>query len=85
MAIPRYGSSLIYGPELRINLTNPQNSSMLQAPLSKEAGGWGVCKKPDGKPLFESTDDPDYQAMLNAIKAASDRLRAAPRKDMTGE
>jgi hypothetical protein len=58
---------------------------MLQAPLSKDAGGWGVCKKPDGKPLFESTDDPDYQAMLRAIKAASERLRAAPRKDMAGE
>ncbi len=37
----------------------------------------------DGKPLFESTDDPDYQTLLNAIKAASNRLCAAPRKDIT--
>lgn len=82
MAIPRYGSSLIYGPELRINLTNPQNSSMLQAPLSKDAGGWGVCKQPDGKPVFVSTNDLDYQTLLKGIKAASERLYANPRKDM---
>ena len=82
MASDRYGTSILYGPELRINLTRPENSAMLLAPLAKEAGGWGQCKTPDGKPVFASTGDPDYQTMLRGIRVAQARLYTWPRVDM---
>jgi len=51
-----------------LNLSNPEHSGALQAPLSKTAGGWGLCKGDDGKPVFTGTNDADYQKMLAALK-----------------
>jgi hypothetical protein len=44
------------------DFANPEHSSLLLAPLAKSAGGWGAC---EGE-VFQSTDDPDYQAILEA-------------------
>ena len=78
----RYYMSANIGPELRINLTHPSNSSLLQAPLAKERGGWGLCVGADGRPVFKDTSDPDYQRLLMAIEVGKARLYAQPRVDM---
>ena len=81
----RYPMSAKVGPELRINLTHPANSSLLQAPLAKEAGGWGLCKERDGSPVLKDKNDPDYRRMWLAIETGKARLYATPRVDMSSE
>jgi hypothetical protein len=73
------------GPELRMNLTNPDHSLMLQAPLSKDSGGVGLCIGEDGKSIFAGKDDPDYQSMLKSITQGQVRLKETPRVDMLGK
>jgi len=51
-----------------LNLSHPAHSPALQAPLAKGAGGWGLCKGKDDKPVFVSTTDPDYRKILGALK-----------------
>lgn len=76
---------LKFSRHLVFNLTEPGHSLMLLAPLSKKAGGLGLCKRneaggpvpapgagvnPSGnEAVFETTDDPDYQAILAHIRA----------------
>ena len=57
----------------------PENNSFLLAPLAKSAGGTEAC----GKPIFASSDDPDYQAILATFKPIHELLDASPRMDMT--
>lgn len=55
------------------NLSRPEKSLQLRAPLAKEAGGHGTCGS-----IFESTDDADYQRLLKAIcdiKSHLDKIR----------
>jgi hypothetical protein len=61
-------------------ITNPQFNSFLLAPLAKSAGGTERC----GKPVFESTDDADYQAILATFEPVHKLLSATPRLDMPG-
>lgn len=63
-----------------VNLSRPEKSRMLSAPLAKEAGGEGRCSKA----VFENTNDPLYQRILAAITEAADALRAGKRFDMAG-
>jgi hypothetical protein len=67
------------------NLTRPELSPVLLAPLAKEAGGWDVCrpkakagKAPappvEAKPVFAGRDDADYRAILAAIRTVKERL-----------
>lgn len=44
------------------NLSRPEKSPMLLAPLAKSAGGWERCGV-----VFKDRQDPDFQAMLQAI------------------
>ena len=62
------------------NLSRPEKSYVLLAPLAKQAGGLGLCKEP----VFKSTDDPLYRETLAAIRDAHDRLMAGKRFDMPG-
>jgi len=71
-----------FGPAHRINLTHPDWSQVLTAPLVEEAGGLGLCKDRDGKPVFQDTNDPDYQAILHALRKGKAALDANPRVDM---
>ncbi|MBI5819404.1 MAG: PD40 domain-containing protein [Verrucomicrobia bacterium] len=70
----------------KINLTRPEFSRLLNAHLSKEAGGLGVTGKRRGQdaPVFTNTSDPRYRAMLEAIVAGKAALEARPRMDMPG-
>ena len=63
-----------------VNLSHPEKSRMLRAPLAKSAGGEGRCKDV----VFEDTSDPLYVRMLSAIRKAAEKLEAEKRFDMDG-
>ena len=69
-----------------INLTHPEYSRVLGAPLAKSAGGLGLCKAKDGEQptRFVGKSDPIYSAMLRLITEGSRALQANPRIDMPG-
>jgi hypothetical protein len=45
-----------------LNGTRPDHSAVLLAPLTKEAGGWGICPN-----VFTSKQDGDYRLMARAL------------------
>jgi len=71
------------------NLSRPEKSLMLLAPLAKEAGGYGICKIKNAddnteKPVFAETNDPDYKKILAMCIAGKERLDEIKRFDMPG-
>jgi hypothetical protein len=65
---------------LQYNLTRPEKSAILLAPLGKRAGGLESC----GKPIFADTADADYRKILAAIQDAKTQLDRIKRFDMPG-
>jgi len=67
-----------------INLTHPNWSRVLTAPLAKTAGGLQLCKPKDNKEpqLFPDKTDPDFKTILAAIDQGKKDLYANPRTDM---
>jgi len=61
-----------------VRITNPRKNSFLRAPLAKRHGGTEAC----GKPVFHSTEDPDYQAILRTFQPIAELLKKQPRMDM---
>ncbi|MDI9603150.1 MAG: NPCBM/NEW2 domain-containing protein [Acidobacteriota bacterium] len=61
-----------------LNRRDPTLSRMLQAPLSRDAGGWGRC----GDEVFATVADPDYVNALAALTALWERLAKEPRADL---
>ena len=55
---------------------------MLTAPLAAAAGGLGLCRDVQGKPIFADTADPDYGALLGALEKGRRMLERNPRVDM---
>ena len=49
------------------DLTCPEQSKIARAPLTKEAGGLGVCQAKSGKQVFRDKKDPDYQKIVAAV------------------
>jgi len=52
------------------NLSRPEKSLLLLAPLAQEAGGWGLCREVKTSaptPVFSSATDPDYQKLIALI------------------
>ncbi len=66
------------------NLSRPEKSVYLRAPLAREAGGLGLCKNADGSAVFASKDDPGYQALLAMIEDGKKVLETVKRFDMPG-
>ncbi len=69
---PRPGQWGIAESAMRVrhlNLSHPERSAALQAPLEKDAGGWGLCGGKDAKPIFRDTTDADYRQILEALKS----------------
>lgn len=73
------------------NLSRPEKSLILLAPLAGAAGGWELCRQPDGDedgpqnealPVFTSSDDPDYQRLLTLCRAGKENLERIKRFDM---
>jgi len=77
---------------LMFNLTRPERSLILLAPLAKEAGGYGACTPPkksdqataEPAPVFADASDPDYQAILALCRAGKRHLETIKRFDMPG-
>lgn len=65
---------LRYSPDLLLNCSRPELSSLLLGPLGTNAGGFGSCGK-----VFENTADPDYRLLLAAIGRAKAVLESEPR------
>jgi len=68
------------------NLSRPDKSLMLLAPLSKASGGFGSCRDENGKPaeVFADANDPDYNKLLAMIAAGHEKLEEVKRFDMPG-
>lgn len=70
---------------LLFNLSRPEKSLMLLAPLARSEGGYGLCvpkDKPQTAPPFAGTKDPDYQKLLAMLTAGKTRLEQITRFDM---
>ncbi len=68
-----------YSAHILINLTRPELSPLILAPLAKEAGGWGACGT-----VFTSKDDPDYQSILASLERGKKQADQRPRYGMPG-
>jgi len=68
---------------LVFNLSLPEKSLMLLAPLAKEAGGHGFCRV-DGAPVFADRQDPDYRKILAMCREGKRNLEKIKRFDMPG-
>ncbi len=69
------------------NLSHPEKSVVLRAPLAKEAGGLGLCTREEtGEPanVFQSKSAPEYQKLLGALKASAEQLHTIKRYTMEG-
>jgi hypothetical protein len=75
-----FGSSGHERTEPVCNLSRPEKSLILKAPLAKEAGGLELCKQA----VWASDRDPLYQAVLAAVRDAHERLAQGKRFDMPG-
>ena len=69
-----------------VNFKRPQFSPLLTAHLPKTAGGRGIEKTKDGKPIpmFTDASDADYRTMLKAIEEGKRAAYALPEPDMPG-
>ncbi len=86
---------LLRSRHLVFNLSRPEKSLILLAPLAADAGGFGLCQAQDqtGKtesaggasmPVFSAVSDPDYQKLLAMCVAGKERLETIKRFDMPG-
>ena len=72
-------------PHILYNLTRPEKSLLLLAPLAKEAGGYGICGSDGGQePVFLSAKDKDYQTLLTSVRETKALLDEIKRFDMAG-
>jgi len=67
-------------PQSLCNLTRPDKSLLIRAPLSRAAGGLGLCEPV----VFADPNDPDYCEILASITAAAERHCQTKRFDMPG-
>jgi len=75
--------SLITSRHLVFNLSRPEKSLLLLAPLAREAGGYQLCRKEgDPAPVFATTADPGYQTLLAMVTAGKQDLATRTRFDM---
>ncbi len=61
-----------------IDPRDPRASLFLTAPLVREAGGRGKCRPP----VFRTTNDPDYRALLDETREIFNRMRGNPTPGM---
>jgi hypothetical protein len=80
------------GAQILFNLSRPEKSVFLLAPLSPRAGGLDLCRSLDkaGRPttrpatVFADTDAPDYMLLLAPIRRSAEVLSQIKRFDMPG-
>ena len=72
---------LLTSRHIVFNLSRPEQSLILLAPLAKSAGGWGLCRDPKTREratVFADKADPGYQALLALCVAGKDASPKAP-------
>ena len=83
MGDPRLNTSR----HILFNLSRPERSLLVLAPLSETAAGWGLCRDPKTNErvvVFSRVDDPDYQTLLAMCRAGHVQLGQIKRFDMAG-
>jgi hypothetical protein len=65
---------LQFSHNLLYNLSRPEKSVQLLAPLAKKAGGLAICGE-----VFQDTNDADYQLLLAGIREAKAHLESITR------
>jgi cytochrome c5 len=79
---------LLTSRHIVFNLSRPEKSLILLAPLAESSGGWGLCRDPktrERRTVFADTADPGYQALLALCVAGKDSLAEGTRRfDMPG-
>jgi Hydrazine synthase alpha subunit middle domain len=69
------------------NLSRPEKSLILLAPLAEEAGGWGLCRDPKTRErarVFSDQNDPGYQCLRALCIAGQRFLEKETRFDQPG-
>jgi len=68
------------------NLSRPEKSLLVLAPLAEKAGGLGLCRDKQGEAVtvFTDTSDPDYGTLLAMAAAGKQNLAEIKRFDMPG-
>ncbi|MDR1222815.1 MAG: hypothetical protein LBL07_08065 [Tannerella sp.] len=69
-----------FSRQLLYNLSYPEKSTLLLAPLAKPAGGYESC----GKAVFRDRNDPRYLQILKGIERTKQHLEQIGRFDMPG-
>ena len=66
------------------NLTEPEHSLLLLAPLAAKEGGFERCRNADGESVsvFADRSDPDYRTLLEMVRAGQANLQQIKRFDM---
>lgn len=80
---------LKFSRHIVFNLSQPEKSLIVLAPLARSAGGYGLCKAADApttadSQVFATRDDPGYRALLAMCEAGKRRLGEVKRFDMPG-
>ena len=93
----RHNTGIHTPRELLFNLSRPEKSLALLAPLAKASGGYGACAAKQKKPpvitgtdrtfagtgqVFADTADTDYRTLLGVIATIKKRLDTVKRFDM---
>ena len=69
-----------FSRQLLYNLSYPEKSTLLLAPLAKSAGGYESC----GKAIFKNKKDPRYRKILSGVERRKQHLDQIKRFDMPG-
>lgn len=80
---------LKYSRHVVFNLSRPEKSLILLAPLAKSAGGYGLCKPKgaatnDDSTVFVNKDDPGYKLLMAMCEGGKHHLEEVKRFDMPG-
>ena len=78
-----YSEKVRFSRHIVYDLTEPGQSTLLLAPLSRDSGGYGLCTNHQ-QPVLSSTFDPEYQILLQAIQHSKATLDSIKRFDMPG-
>ncbi len=74
---------LLTSRHIVFNLSRPEKSLILLAPLAESAGGWGLCRDPktrERRTVFADTTDRGYQALLALCAAGKATLSQGTRR-----
>lgn len=63
-----------FSSHIVVNMSRPEQSPLIKAPLAKAAGGWEMCGK-----VFASKEDQDYRRMLDSLRASKTGRDKIPR------